>query len=31
MAKAVETFNEELAALVERVRSYQPSSHREAA
>jgi hypothetical protein len=31
MAKAVETFNEELAALVARVRSYQPSSHRKAA
>lgn len=31
MAKAVETFNEELAAMVERVRSYQPSERREAA
>lgn len=31
MAKAVDTFNEELAAMVDRVRSYQPSTQREAA
>lgn len=31
LAKSVDTFNEELAALVARVRSYQPSNHREAA
>lgn len=31
LANAVDTFNEELAALVARVRSYQPSNHREAA
>jgi hypothetical protein len=31
LSKSVETFNEELAALVDRVRRYQPSNHREAA
>jgi hypothetical protein len=31
MADEIDRFNEELAALVARVRSYQPSSHREAA
>lgn len=31
LSKSVDTFNEELAALVARVRSYQPSNQREAA
>jgi hypothetical protein len=31
MAAAVETFNAELAELVERIRKYQPSPVREAA
>jgi len=31
MAEAVDKFNEELAALVERIRTYQPSTQKEAA
>jgi hypothetical protein len=31
MAEAVEKFNEELETLVQRIRAYQPTAHKEAA